>query len=536
MNCRSRLEVSALTVGLPPGGDRACAVQNVSLTLYPGQTHCLVGESGSGKSIIGQAILGMLPPSLPKLAGNLVLDGESLPEQQSLDFNALRSKKLAIVFQDATASLNPVKRIGTQLGEILKVHGIPSAEIKTRVLAALEAVQLDDPAGKMRAYPHQLSGGQAQRVVIAAALQLKPDVLIADEPTTALDVTTQASILALLDDLKTRFGLAVLFITHDFGVVSEIADHVTVLKDGEVVETGGARQVLSDPQHAYTQALLAAAEPFATAYRPSTDAILLRATNVTVTYHGASFLNRSVKTAVKSVSLTIESGRTLGLVGESGSGKSSLARGILRLEPIESGSIEFRGLDVTQLKGSALKEFRKSVQVVLQDPYSALNPRQTIRSAIAEGPIIHGEDPVKARARAEELLELTGLQAQAADRYPHEFSGGQRQRICIARALALDPEVLVADESVSALDVSIQAQILDLFADLQKKFGFAMLFITHDLRVARAICDDLIVMQKGEVVERGRADAVLGDPQHAYTRRLVAAAPKLDLSPEDCIA
>lgn len=516
-----------MSVGLPAAGDRAEAVTDISLSLTSGETHCLVGESGSGKSVIGQAILGMLPSALPVLRGEIVLDGAPLPSQRHRDFDTLRSARLSMIFQDATASLNPVRRIGSQLREILTTHGVPRSETDARIVEVLDAVGLEDPGQKMRAYPHQLSGGQAQRVVIAGALLLKPEILIADEPTTALDVTTQASVLNLLARLRARYGLAVLFITHDFGVVSKIADHVTVLKEGRIVEAGSAKSVLSSPQHDYTKRLLAAAEPNAPAARLEDTSALLEVRNLSLTYLGGGIINRRTKEAVKDVSLRLAKGRTLGVVGESGSGKSSLARAILRLEPIESGDILFKGEEVTDLAGSELRALRKSIQVVLQDPFSALNPRQTIRAAVAEGPIIHGISKDEAFGRADALLELTGLSAQAGDRYPQEFSGGQRQRICIARALALEPELLIADEAVSALDVSIQAQILDLFADLQKRLDFAMIFITHDLRVARSICDDVIVMRHGVVVEQGAVAKVLERPSEAYTRALVDAAPRL---------
>lgn len=524
------LKVSDLSVGLPANGDRIYAVQNTHLSLREGKTVCLVGESGSGKSVIGNAILGMLPPALPQLNGQIFLRDKALPQQRDPAYNALRSKQISMIFQDASASLNPVRRISSQLAEILMVHGIPASEHNTRIDKALRAVRLDEPERIMKAYPHQMSGGQAQRVVIAGALLLNPSVLIADEPTTALDVTTQASILRLLSDLKKDLGLAILFITHDFGVVAEIADHVAVMKEGLIVEQGPVKQVLQDPQDSYTQRLIAAAQPSAPTRIKSDNRILLKAQDLDLTYRGGGLLNRSSTHALCNVSINVAKGQTVGVVGESGSGKSSLARALLRLEDIDHGTIYYEDKDITQLKGKELQKLRKSVQVVLQDPFSALNPRQTIRSAIAEGPIIHGMAKEDALAKAEELLELTGLPIQAAERFPHEFSGGQRQRICIARALALEPDLLIADEPVSALDVSIQAQILSLFAEMQDRFGFAMLFITHDLGVARAICDDIVVMKLGEIVERGPASVVLEKPTHDYTKELLSAAPKLDLS------
>ncbi|WP_338014608.1 ABC transporter ATP-binding protein [Rhodophyticola sp. CCM32] len=490
----------------------------------------MVGESGSGKSVIGQAILGMLPHALPVTGGRVVFQGAALPPQRDPAYRALRSAGMAMIFQDAGASLNPVKRVGRQLEEILQVHGVAASERRARVLDMLAAVRLPEPARIFAAYPHQLSGGQAQRVVIAGALLLNPALLIADEPTTALDVTTQAEILELIATLKAERGASTLFITHDFGVVAEIADRVAVMKDGEIVEAGPATDVLEHPQHPYTQRLIAASRPVEGAHSDPSGPSLLEAEGLYLTYRSGPLFNRRVTRAVRDVSLSLAPGRTLAVVGESGSGKSSLARCLLRLEEVEQGEIRFRGQDITHIRGADLRALRRSVQVVLQDPYSALNPRQTIRSAIAEGPIIHGTPVGEAHRQAEDLLELTGLTAQSADRYPHEFSGGQRQRICIARALALKPALLIADEAVSALDVSIQAQILDLFRDMQTRFGFAMVFITHDLRVARAISDEILVMQQGRVVERGAIGQVFDHPAHPYTRTLLEAAPGLDLA------
>ena len=519
------LKVDGLTIALPPSGDRAEAVTDVSLELAAGEILCLVGESGSGKSVVGQSILGMLPRALPITSGSLTFGGNPLPPQRASAYHRIRSKEIATIFQDATASLDPVQRIGTQLGEIFEVHGVPREERKPRILEALASVALAVPERIYHAYPHQLSGGQAQRVVIAAALLLSPKILIADEPTTALDVTTQAEILALIDRLKVERGLGVLFITHDFGVVADIADRVAVMKDGQIVEQGTSAEVLHFPQDPYTQDLIAAAQPRIRHGVASENGPLLEAEGISLTYRVGGIFNRREIAAVRDVSLAVSPGKTVAVVGESGSGKSSLARCLLRLEDIDSGTIRFRGDDVTQRKGAELRSFRKSVQVVLQDPYAALNPRQTIRSAVAEGPIIHGVPRGEAHRKAEELLELTGLSKQAADRYPQEFSGGQRQRICIARALAMEPEILIADEAVSALDVSIQAQILELFGQMQRTFGFAMLFITHDLRVARAISDEILVMKTGEVVERGAASEVLQAPAHPYTQALLQSAP-----------
>lgn len=523
------LSVHGLTVGLPSDGDRPQAVTDISFDIAPGETLCMVGESGSGKSVIGQAILGMLPSALPVLSGTIALNGDAMPPQRDMRFDAIRSTEIAMIFQDAGASLNPVRTIGGQLAEVLAVHGVPKAERRPRVLEVLRDVALPDPARIARSYPHQLSGGQAQRAVIAAALLLEPKLLIADEPTTALDVTTQAEILALIARLKAEHGLSVLFITHDFGVVAEIADRVAVMKEGVQVETGPTDEVLARPRHAYTRKLIAAITPEARRTGATAPAPILEARGLNLTYRSGLFGGKKSVQAVKDVSLEIGKGQTIAVVGESGSGKSSLARCLLRLEEIDSGTIQFRGEEISTLQGQPLRKLRQSMQVVLQDPFSALNPRQTILSAIAEGPIIHGMPRAEAHRKAGEMIELVGLSPQAAGRYPQEFSGGQRQRICIARALALEPEVLIADEAVSALDVSIQAQILDLFADMQQRFGFAILFITHDLSVARAIADEILVMRDGEIVERGATARIFDAPAHPYTAHLLAAAPGLEM-------
>ncbi|MDE0534245.1 MAG: ABC transporter ATP-binding protein [Albidovulum sp.] len=523
------LSIENLSVALPEGGDREFAVRGITLDVKPGETVCLVGESGSGKTVAAQSTIGMLPKALPVVAGRVCFESKSLPPQRSKAFDSLRGIKMAMIFQDAVASLDPVQRIGRQLEEILAVHGVDRRSRKKRVLDSLETARLPDPPRIYRSYPHQLSGGQAQRVVIAGSLLLNPRLLIADEPTTALDVTTQAEILDLLKDLKRERKASVLFITHDFGVVAEIADRIAVMKEGEIVETGSADAVLGAPEHPYTRRLLAAARKRDPAREASPAKRVLEVRNLSLDYKIGRLLSKKHIHAVKGVSLQLEEGRTLAIVGESGSGKSSLARCILRLVDASAGTIRFKGDDITEEKGSKLRALRKRIQFVQQDPYSAINPRQTVLSAIAEGPIIHDATKRDAEARATELLEVTGLSVNAGSRYPHEFSGGQLQRICIARALALEPELLVADEPVSALDVSIQAQILDLFRSLQSKFGFAMVFITHDLRVAQSISDDILVMKDGEVVESGAAAKVFSAPSHPYTKALLAAAPDIAL-------
>ena len=523
------LTIAGLTVSLPIYGDRPEALSDIVLAIHPGETLCLVGESGSGKSVIGQAILGMLPYALCVKSGLLKFDGLVMPPQRDLDFGAIRSAQISMIFQDAAACLNPVRTIGSQLSEILAVHDVIRRDRMARVLEVLQDVALPEPERMARSYPHELSGGQAQRAVIAAALLLKPKLLIADEPTTALDVTTQSEILYLLDHLKKIRGLSMLFITHDFGVVAEIADRVAVMRDGHLVETGNTRDVLSQPQHPYTQKLIAATRPKPQQHDSGGDIPILEAHGINLIYRSSFLSKRKVLRAVKNVSLRVDRGKTVAVVGESGSGKSSLAKALLRLEDIESGSITFKGTEISDLKGASLREMRRSFQVVLQDPFSALNPRQTILSAVSEGPIMHGVSVKDAQKQATDMIKLVGLSDQAGERYPQEFSGGQRQRICIARALVLTPDLLIADEAVSALDVSIQAQILDLFADMQKRFGFAMLFITHDLVVARAIADEILVMKSGEIVEKGPSGQILEAPKHPYTAKLLAAAPGSDL-------
>ena len=520
------LSVKNLAVALPEGGDRAFAVSDATFEMAAGETLCLVGESGSGKTVIADAIMGMLPPQLAVRSGTVELDRTPLPPQRSNAFNRIRGRHMSMIFQDAVASLDPVQRVGRQLEEILAVHGVPRPEWRGRILDILDAVRLPDPRNLIKAFPHQLSGGQAQRVVIAGALILEPALLIADEPTTAVDVTTQAKILKLIAALQKERGTSVLFITHDFGVVSQIADRICVLKGGEIVESGRAGAVLTAPRHPYTRTLLAAAAHRGGKAGSTGSKPILTVERLELTYRFGNMFDRRSVNAVRGISLELHEGKTLAVVGESGSGKSSVARCLLHLEKPDGGTIRFRGKDISAAKGRELRRLRSRIQIVLQDPYGALNPRQNIRSTIAEGPIIHGSRRADAVRQAERLMELTGLTTQAADRYPHEFSGGQRQRICIARALAVKPEILIADEALSALDVSIQAQILDLFRDLQRKLGFAMLFITHDLAVAAAIGDEILVIKDGEKVEGGSAADVFANPQSAYTKELVAAAPR----------
>jgi peptide/nickel transport system ATP-binding protein len=515
------LAVQNLTVALPPGADRPNAVEVLSFTLDPGEILCIVGESGSGKSVSAGAIMGLLPPALRPTAGTISFGGNDLLKASPAAMRGLRGARIGMIFQEPMTALNPLMRVGDQVAEVMQVHGVA---VGNRVKDLLEAVHLPDPARILNSYPHRLSGGQRQRVMIAMALALEPSILIADEPTTALDVTTQMQILHLIREIQSRRGTGVLFITHDFGVVAEIADRVAVMQRGQIVEQGPARQLLDNPQHPYTKALIAAVPHRGRTARPAimTDPILVL-DKVNKTY-GAAW-NRKGVSAVIDASLDIRRGETLGLVGESGSGKSTLARCVVNLVHADTGTIRFHGTDLRPLGRAAWAPFRKRIQMVFQDPFASLNPRRRVGDIIAEGPVANGTSRTVARARAAELLRIVQLDPSAAERFPHEFSGGQRQRIGIARALAMDPELLIADEPVSALDVSVQAEILALLEDLRTRLGLTMLFITHDLRVAAQVCDRVAVMQRGQIVEHGPTQTVFTSPTHPYTRALLDSVP-----------
>ena len=517
----SILRVDGLSVALPLGADRALALDGVSFDLSAGEILCVVGESGSGKSVTASAIMGLLAPGLTVTAGEIALGGEILRGDA---WRALRGRRIGMVFQEPMTALNPLMRVGAQIAEMWRVHtDYGRAEIAVRSLRALEEVGIPDPPGALRAYPHELSGGQRQRVMIAMALALEPEVLICDEPTTALDVTTQAQVLALIRAMQARRGTAVLFITHDFGVVAEIADRVAVMQRGVIVEQGSAAEVLRAPQHPYTRALLAAV-PALEAPPPRTlsEERVLETEALVKTYGARGMLRqRQPVRALDAVSLTLRAGSTLGVVGESGSGKSTLARCVAGMLRADAGVIRVAGAPMPKGRRAAAR----LVQMVFQDPYASLNPRRRVGAQVAQGPMALGTPRLQAIADARALFALVGLDEEAVSRFPHEFSGGQRQRIGIARALAMKPRVLVADEPVSALDVSVQAQVLALLRDLQARLGLSILFITHDLRVAAQICDEVAVMQRGVVVEQGRVGAVFADPAHPYTRSLLAAIP-----------
>jgi len=528
------LDIANLSIALPKGADRALAVEDVSLALHAREIVCVVGESGSGKSTLAHAVLGLLPRGLRICAGDIRLGELALANLPLSGLRKVRGRRIAMVFQEPLSALNPLMRCGRQIGEMLREHGVRDARaVEARVAQLLSDVGLPDHARIADSYPYQLSGGQRQRVMIAMALALEPDILIADEPTTALDVTTQAQILALIQDIQQRKGLAVLFITHDFGVVSEIAERIVVIQEGRVVEAGQAAQVLNHPQAAYTQALLAAVPSF----RPpggstdeKTEEPLLRVQDLSKTYvrKGRWFGPAQRLPAVQGVSFDIRRGETVGLVGESGSGKSTIGRMLAGLIPADSGQVRLRGIDLLAADAFESPATRRAVQMIFQDPYGSLNPRHSVARILTGGMRRHGMSADAALERARELMRLVKLDPAALDRYPHEFSGGQRQRLGFARAIAVTPELIVADEPVSALDVSVQDQVLAVLRQLKAELHLAMLFITHDLRVAAQLCERIIVLQRGQIVEQGATSEVLQRPQHPYTRELIAAVPGRD--------
>jgi peptide/nickel transport system ATP-binding protein len=526
----SVLAINNLYVALPAGADRAHAVQDISLSIEAGQTLCVVGESGSGKSVMATAVMGLLAKELKVASGSITLNGENLLQASAQKLRSLRGKAMGMVFQEPMTALNPVMRCGDQIDELLKTHTDWSAgKRKEAVLAILERVKLPEPARMMRSYPHQLSGGQRQRIVIAMACILKPALLICDEPTTALDVTTQKEILRLIDELQREQGCAVLFITHDMGVVAEIADDVLVMNQGRAVELGAANQVLKNPQQPYTQMLLAAV-PSMQPPPAKPDPIgepLLRAQQVGKTYISRDWLGRARHTqALQDAALELRAGETIGIVGESGSGKSTLARCIMRLIDPTEGDIFWGTNSIAKLKENELRPLRSHIQVVFQDPNRSLNPRRKIVDSLSEGAMNFGASRADAAAATAQILQKVKLPHEALERYPSQFSGGQRQRLAIARALMCKPQVLVADEAVSALDVSVQAQILQLLREVQAELGLGLLFITHDLRVAAQLCDRVIVMHQGRIVEQGKTGELYANPQQDYTKRLFDAAPR----------
>ena len=523
------LSLRDVSIALPSGADRPYAAEHISFDVNAGEIVCLLGESGSGKSVISFSVMGLLPDNVQVVRGEILLDGVNLLKLSREQLRAIRGDDVAMIFQEPMTALNPVMTCGDQLDELLAEHTELSAnERKAKTLAMFESVKLPEPDRIYASYPHQLSGGQRQRIMIAMALILEPKLLIADEPTTALDVTTQAEVLALIKTLQRERGTAVLFITHDMGVVAEIADRVIVLQHGKQVEAGEKEQVLRFPREAYTQMLIASVpgiEPPSARQTHAGNALLsVRELGKTYT-SGGWFQKKRVTEAAKAVTLDLHPGETVGIVGESGSGKSTVARCITRLIDPTTGVMRLGETRLDGVTRDSLKLARKRIQIIFQDPYRSLDPRQRVGDAIIEGPLNFGLSRESAMARARELMSLVRLSPDVLSRYPNEFSGGQRQRISIARALALDPEVLICDEAVSALDVSVQAQVLKLLEEIQAKLNLAILFITHDLRVAAQICDRVLVMQKGVVVEQGATRDVFMSPQNAYTQRLLASAP-----------
>ncbi len=530
------LKVSSLGIGFQGGGMVTPVVQDVGFTLEKGRTLALVGESGSGKSITALSLARLLPPAA-RVTGEILFAGEDVATMSERQLRGLRGSKITMVFQEPMSSLNPLHTIEKQIGEILELHGTRGRDtIRAKVVEALAEVGIPDPASRLTAYPHQLSGGQRQRVMIAMALVNRPDLFIADEPTTALDVTVQAQILALLKDLQTKLGMAMLFITHDLGIVRKIADDVAVMQKGRIVETGPAAPVLGAPQHAYTKMLLAA-EPKGNA--PASDTskpLLLQTDDLKVWFPVRRGLMRRVVSNIKAVdgiSLQLRAGQTLGIVGESGSGKTTLGLAILRLIRSQ-GPILWLGKDISALNSTAMRPLRRDMQVVFQDPYGSLSPRMSVAQIVEEGLRVQNPDlsAAERRERVAAALAATDLDPATIDRFPHDLSGGQRQRVPIASALVLQPNFIVPDEPTSALDMSVQAQIVTLLRDLQARRGIAYMFISHDLKVVKALASDLIIMKAGKVVESGPAAPIFAAPQHPYTQALFAAAFNIEAVPQ----
>ncbi len=528
------LTVNDLSVSFATPGGTVDAVKHVSFEIDRGETLALVGESGSGKSVTALSVLQLLPyPVASHPNGSIRFKGEEVVGASEPAMRKVRGNRISMIFQEPMTSLNPLHSIKKQISETLTLHkGMSESAARARVLELLNLVGVQNAEQRLTAYPHELSGGQRQRVIIAMALANEPDLLIADEPTTALDVTIQAQILKLLKDLQEEFGMAMLFITHDLGIVRKMADTVCVMQNGEIVEAGPTSRIFSHPEHPYTQRLLEA-EPKGTKSSPSADApVIIEGTDVKVWFPiKKGVFRRTVDhvRAVDGISVTVREGQTVGVVGESGSGKTTLGMALLRLEH-STGGIRFDGQKIQGLSVDDMRPLRGEMQVVFQDPFGSLSPRMSVGEIVAEGLKIHGDllNAAARDARVVEALHEVGLDPESRFRYPHEFSGGQRQRIAIARAIVLKPKFIVLDEPTSALDMSVQAQIVDLLTDLQRKHRLAYLFISHDLKVVRALADHVIVMKDGKVVEQGPADTIFDNPSEAYTKALMAAAFDLE--------
>ncbi len=535
------LTVKDLRVTFGDGDASVRAVRGVTFDLCRGETLALVGESGSGKSVTALAALQLLPQTAYFPTGEIVMCGTSVIGASEEAMRQVRGDAVGIVFQEPMTSLNPLHSIEKQVGEVLEIHrGMDESSVRARVLELLDLVGLRDAEKRLSALPHELSGGQRQRVMIAMALALEPDILIADEPTTALDVTIQAQILALLEDLQARLGMAILFITHDLSIVSRIADRVCVMKAGEIVEQGDVDVIFKDAAHPYTQRLLAAQPRVGKPHEGISAEELVGTDDLKVWFPiKKGVIRRTVDhvKAVDGVSFSLRPGQTLGIVGESGSGKTTLGLALLRL--IESkGSIRLDGQRIDDLSRNDVRPLRRRMQIVFQDPYGSLSPRLSVGQIIEEGLIVHDMEPNQndRRSRVADVLTDVGLSPESMDRYPHEFSGGQRQRIAVARALVLQPKLLILDEPTSALDVSVQAQMVDFLHELQDRYGLSYLFISHDLRVVRALADDILVMKAGKVIEHGAAIDVFDNPQELYTQALLSAALDLKVAHAQLVA
>ena len=535
------LSVKNLGVAFSQGGVTTMAVEGASFDIAKGETMALVGESGSGKSVTALSVMRLLPGSAIHPAGAIHFKGKDLLTASDDELRAVRGGEIGIIFQEPMTSLNPLHTIERQVGEVLKVHrGLHETAARARTLELLEQVGIRDAESRLGAYPHQLSGGQRQRVMIAMALANEPDLLIADEPTTALDVTVQAQILKLLAELQKKTGMALLFITHDLGIVRRIATRVCVMTGGHIVEQGRTEDIFTHPQHAYTRHLLAA-EPKGDPPHPDTSApVVMEADKLKVWFPiRRGFLRKTVGhiKAVDGIDVTVRRGQTLGVVGESGSGKTTLGLALLRMISSQ-GRIAFLGQPIDKRSFKQMRPLRRAMQIVFQDPYGSLSPRMSVGDIVGEGLKVHEPklSPAERDKRVAAALEEVGLDTETRNRYPHEFSGGQRQRIAVARAMVLEPEFVMLDEPTSALDMSVQAQVVDLLRELQRRRDLAYLFISHDLKVVRALANDLIVMRAGVVVEQGHATEVFDNPKTDYTRALMAAAFDIAAAPEGVVA
>ena len=524
------LKVRDLSVDFHIEGNQAHAVKNVSFDLSPGETLAIVGESGSGKSVTALSVLQLLPyPTASHPSGSIEYRGMELIGANEATMRHARGNNISMIFQEPMTALNPLHVVETQIGEVLSLHKkMTAGQARSRVLELLHLVGIQEPEKRLKSYPHQLSGGQRQRVMIAMALANEPDILIADEPTTALDVTIQAQILDLLKELQTKLGMGMILITHNLGIVRRMADRVVVMTGGEIVEQAVTDDLFHHPQHPYTMHLLRSEPERKPAGRPGEAKTVLTAKNLRVWFPIKSGIFRRTVDhirAVDEVSLEVREGHTVGVVGESGSGKTTLGLALLRLISSE-GAVQFQGTGIDTFSSKALRPLRRQMQIVFQDPFSSLSPRMSIAQIIEEGLLIHGEggDNQERRALIARILKEVGLDPSAMDRFPHEFSGGQRQRVAIARAMVLQPRFVVLDEPTSALDVSVQAQIVNLLRDLQQRHRLAYLFISHDLKVVRALADEVIVLRNGKVMEQGKAEQIFTSPQTDYTKALMAAA------------